>query len=492
MANLISSLGLTADALSAYSQVLEVTQNNVANASTPGWAAQNQTLESLPFEPSTGLAGGVGAGQIQSTRDEYAEQAVRAQTTLEGQANQDVSSLTSLQTLFDISGNSGIPYALNNLLQSFSAWAQTPTDTNARQLVITNASDLASAFQQTATGLSTVTTDTDQQLSQTTDQINQLVGQVQQENLEIMNGGGNDAGLDAEVHSNLEQLSQYVNITVMQPANGTYTVLLGDQTPLLVGSQQYQINVVPYQPTDAAATNTNAPPLIQLQAYDGTDITSQATSGQLGSLLQFRNTTLPSYVGDAYEAGDLNTLAQGIASNVNQILESGNVSDADPTTGAAAVPGVPLFTYDTNNPTNAAQSLAVDPSVTPDQLAAIQPAAADGSTPEVSNGIPLALSALADPQESSDEIGGQSYAEFYGQMASRVGDRLSAATNNQTVQQGAVAQAQNIRQQVSGVDLNQEAMTMVEFQRAYDANSRLITVLDDITEDMINLIPTTG
>ena len=42
MANLLASLMSTAGALNAYSSVLDVTQNNVANASTPGYAKQRE------------------------------------------------------------------------------------------------------------------------------------------------------------------------------------------------------------------------------------------------------------------------------------------------------------------------------------------------------------------------------------------------------------------------------------------------------------------
>jgi flagellar hook-associated protein 1 FlgK len=51
-----------------------------------------------------------------------------------------------------------------------------------------------------------------------------------------------------------------------------------------------------------------------------------------------------------------------------------------------------------------------------------------------------------------------------------------------------VSQAQNLRQQVSGVDLNEEAMILVQFQSAYEANSKLITVLDQLTQDTINIL----
>jgi len=207
-------------------------------------------------------------------------------------------------------------------------------------------------------------------------------------------------------------------------------------------------------------------------------VTAHTTGGQLGALLNVRNTILPSFQGDANQVGNLNTLAHGFADRVNQLLTSGNISDGPP-----PQPGVALFTYDTSNPVRVAATLSVDPSVAPNQLAAISP-----GPPEVSNGVPLALSQLANPTDSADQIDGFSFSQFYGNMAADVGNQLQLAQNSTQVQQSLVSQAQSQRQQISGVDLNEEAMVAVEFQRAYEANSRLITVLDQLTLDTINIL----
>lgn len=479
MVSLLSTLLTSASALTAYEQVLEVTENNVANSSTPGYAAQTQDLDAMPFDPSEGSAGGVTAGVVQDSRDQYAEQNVWQQSVLLGQANQNVSTLTALQNYFDISGNTGIDQALNNLFSAFSAWGQSPTDTEAQQTVIDNATDLATAFQQTASGIQGVEQDTDQQLQQTVAQVNSLAGQLQGYNTQIMAGDRNDAGLEAQVYSTLEQLSQYVDINATPQADGSVTVLLGDQTPLLVGTQQYSISSTFQVPADA--TNPQAPPQAQILASDGTDITANVTSGQLGALVNLRNQVLPSYIGGSYQMGDLNTMAQQFADCVNQELTSGNVSDGPPAQAGAA-----LFTYDTTNDSNVAATLAVDPTVTAGQLAAIDP-----GPPEVANGIPLALAQLSAPQDAADEINGASFTDYYGNMATEVGSALSDATSQQTVQQSSVAQAQNLRQQVSGVNLDEEAMEVVEFERAYQANAQLVTVLDQLTDDTISILSTT-
>ena len=487
--NLLASLQTNAGALKAYDQVLEVIQNNVANSSTPGYAQQTQSLESMPFDLGQGSMGGVLAGEVTSARDQYAETAVRNQTVLLGQAQQNVNSLTALQSIFDITGQSGIGASLNNLYASFSAWAQTPTDNSARQTVLDDATAVAQAFQQTASGLDQVAQDTTTQIQDTVTQVNRLVGQLQGYNKLLLDGDTHDAGLDAQVNSTLEQLSQYVDCTVLPQSDGSYTILMNGQTPLLVADQQYQVAYRPASPADGDPY-PDARPGAEIVSADGADITGDTLGGQLGALLNVANSVLPSYIGGTSQAGDLNTLAKQFADCVNGLLTAGNISDGDPANDVAATPGQPLFTYDTGNDTNVAASLAVSSSVTPDQLAAIQPAT--DATAEVSNGVALALSQLASPQNASQEgtLNGAniSFSSFYGELASRVGSQLNAAQSDLSVQQSAVAQAQNLRQQVQGVNVDEQAALLLQVQQAYDANSRFLSVLDQITGDLINMI----
>ncbi len=468
-------------ALQAFGQALEVVQNNVANASTPGYANQTQSLDPLLFDPSQGLAGGVVAGQIVSSRDEYAEQTVQQQTTLLGQAQQDVTSLTSVQSQFDVTGASGITAAFNNLFNAFSAWGQSPASSVAQQNVIQQAGTVAAAFQQTASGLQAVAQNTGQQLQATVTGINQMATQLAGFNQQIMNGDRNDPGLDAQIHSTLDQLSSDGGISATRQSDGTWTVLLNGQTPLVMANKPFALSMGTVAPGATSAV-PNGPAHLSVLASDGTDITLDTTSGQLGSLLNLANTVLPEYLGDGTQAGNLNTLAQSFADNVNNLLTNGQQSSGPP-----PVAGVPLFTYDTTNASNVALSLQVSSTATAGSLAAISP-----GPPLVSNGVALALSQLSNPTTASDEIGGLSYTEYYAGMASNVGAQVDNANNLLQTQQTAVAQAQNVRQQISGVSLDQEATILIQFQQAYEASSKLITILDQLTDDTINMLPTSG
>ncbi len=478
MANLLATMVSSAGALNAYDRVLEVAQNNVANASTPGFARQRQSLLALSFEPALGLGGGVKAGELVSSRDRYAEQAVRRQNVLLGAAQQRVSTLTAIENRFDISGNSGIPKALNGLFESFSAWGQSPTDTISRQSVIERATDLAGAFQQAAANLTNVAVDTEKQLQGTVDQVNELAQRLQVFNSRILTGARNDPGLDAQIHSTLEELSSLVDITALMQPDGSVSVLLNGQTPLLVGDRQYRISAKPVMQEEPAPLYPDARPEMRILGSDGADITMATTGGKLGALLDLRNRLLTSYLGDANQPGDLNRLAAQFADRVNQLLTGGIVAEGDP-----PVAGIPLFVYDAANATNVARTLEVNPAMTADQLAAIS-----AGPPKVANGVPLALSALADAQQDADTVGGASYIEFFGRMASRTGNELNRARDEQQIQMSAVAQAKDLRDQMSGVSLDEEAIILIQFQRAYEANSRFLSVLDQLTGDIINIL----
>lgn len=473
-----------ANALSVFQNALTVTQNNIANASTPGYVEQTPTFEAMPFDSAGGATGGVTSGPVANARDVYAESAVQQAQSALGAWQQQVNTLQALQSSFDITGTTGIPGALNTLFSAFSSWASSPSDSTAQQAVINGAQGLAEAFQQQSSAISTTVSSADSDLSNLVSQVNTLTGKIQQDNVQLgTDGGSSDPAVQSDLYNNLEQLSQIVPITTLQEKDGTTTVLLGGQTPLVMGQTQYQISANLTVPSNPPPAYPSAPPTAQILDSNGNDISSEVTTGQIGGLLQAVNGTLAQMQGSASQQGSLNQLAQNIADQINTIFTNGNISDANPATGAPAVPGIPLFSYDATTPTGIASSISVNPNITPGQLAAIDP-----GPPEVDNGVPLALANLATPQSSTGEINGMSYAQFYGNMAGELGTAISTAQSNQTTTQDALTQAQTLRQQSSGVDLNQEAIKVLQFQQSYDAASKMVTILDQVTQSFLDAI----
>jgi flagellar hook-associated protein 1 FlgK len=489
MSNISAALNSMAGAISAFDTALTVSQNNIANAKTPGYVEQTATFEPLPIDYSIGGAsGGVVAGPVIDARDVYAESAVQQAQTALGNWTQQLGTLQALQSSFPIDGTTGIPGALNRLYSAFSGWAASPNDSNARQAVITASHGLEQAFQQQASAVSSAAQGAENDLTNLVNHVNTLTGKIRQDNISLGTAGGaSDAAVQADLYNNLEQLSAIVPITTIRQSDGATEVLLNGQTPLVVGQTQYKIAANVAVPQSPPPTYPSAPPGAQVLDSDGADITREITSGQIGGVLQAVNVTLAQMQGSASQQGSLNQLAQAVADRVNSVLTSGNITNANPVNGTPAMPGVALFTYDATNPAGIAASFSVSPGMTPDQLAAIDP-----GPPEVDNGIPLALANLATPQTAADEINGMSYNEFYGTLAGQLGTAVSTAQSNQQSTQETLTQAQTLRQQSSGVDLNQEAIRVLQFQQAYDAASKMVAILDQVTQDFLNAIPTAG
>jgi flagellar hook-associated protein 1 FlgK len=476
MASLFAALGSAGNSLAVLERAIGVVQNNVTNATTPGYVTQTLQTAARPFDAAQNVWGGVEVAGVQSARDVYAERAVWSAGQQSGLANQQSASLDSLQQIFDVSGQSGVGGALSGLSAAFSAWSASPSDAGARQKVLTAAQNLGSAFSQAYSQAGQVRANTDQQLKASVTQLNQYSAQIASINGEIRQGAGSDAGLQAQLYDTLQKISTLAPVDVHFENDGTATVLLGGQSPLVLGTTQNNVTLNYTQ--SSTPVNAGATPDAQLLSADGHDITALADSGTLGGALTFRNTTLPGILGDGQQQGSLNQLAQGIADRVNTILTSGQSSAGPP-----AVPGVPLFTYNASAPTGVAGSLTVAPNLTASQLAAIDP-----GPPVVANGIASRLAGLASSTSPADQLNGSHYTQFYANIVSGVGQQAASATASATANTSLLNQAQSLRAQVSGVSLNDQATQLLQFQQAYQASAQMISVINTLTQSLLQVL----
>ncbi|HWQ56124.1 MAG TPA: flagellar hook-associated protein FlgK [Bryobacteraceae bacterium] len=474
MSNLLASIRTAGDTLRTYEKGLTVTQNNIANASTPGYARAGMSLIAEYFDPDHGTIGGVGTAPIQSARSSLAERAVRRQLEGLGYASTQTQLLEGIEAAFPVSSGSGIPGALNDLLASFSSWSLTPNDSNARAAVLEDARGLARAFGDTATQLSEASRTAEATLNDTVSHINALVGQLRDTNTAIRNGGRDDAGLEALAHSTMEKLSELVDFTALEQADGTFTILAGGMVPLVIGDQEYPLSVDFAQPEDPAWPEGPNPARVLDAA--GEDVTARIKGGTLGGTLDVRNRVLPGLIGSSSETGGVNRLAVAIAERVNGLLAAGMTEDD-------ATPAEPLFQFDALNQTAAAITLTVNELFEPEMLAAIDP-----GPPYVSNGTALKLAGLGMSSDPADQIDGTGFTQFYAGMAERVGRQHAEAKETVLRQETSVAQARAVREEISGVSLDEEAILLLEYQRAYQAAAQLISVLDELTETAVNLL----
>jgi flagellar hook-associated protein 1 FlgK len=476
MGSLFSALDSASQSLQAFERAMDVTQNDVTNANSPGYANQVPELISQDFQTDTGVNAGGVQELTQDTRSSYADTAVQQQLSLQGMYQQLQTSLAPLQNVFDVSSSSPIPSALNQLFQSFSQWSTDPGNSNYQSAVMDAAQATAQAINHSAVQLSQIQTSTNQDIQSTVTEINQDAAQIQTYNEQIAQNPTPDAGLSAQLENTLENLSGLANIQVVNGIGGQVTVLLGGQTPLVEGNQVNAIQAV--NDTASNAGNPGAAPTISIEDSNGNDITSQVTSGSLAGLLSVSNTLLPSLIGGGQQVGGLNTLAQGLADSVNNLLEQGTTSTTPPYAAGTA-----LFTYNAAVPAGIAGSFAVSSTITGSQLAAGSP-----GPPYSVNGTALTLAGL--DSTAAGPVDGQGFTQYFGSLTSAVGYAASNASTEATAQSQLVAQAQSLQQQVQGVSLDQEAIQLVQFQSSYQAASKVVTVIDDTLQTLMTMIPT--
>jgi flagellar hook-associated protein 1 FlgK len=464
MSGLLASLQTSSTALDVFSRALGADQTNVANASTPGYAAQQANI--LPIDLS-GDGGGIDYISLTSNSASLADATVQAATSQASSSQTQARQLSPINQLFDITGSSGILAALQQFGTAFSSLAVTPNDSTLQANALSAAGNVAAAFQQTAAGLDTQQNQIDSGIQSTTEEINSLAAQIQQLNVRATGETQVDPGTDASLRSALDQLSSLVDITVNKGPNGTVSVLAGGELPLVEGDQAFTLTA-----------NPNAAPGSQISSSAGGN-SPAAFSGTLGALLETRNGAIAQLLGSNGSPGTLNTLASGFASRVNTLLSSGVTA-----TGAT---GVPIFTFDNVNPANAARTLTLDSSVAGNQLGL----ASTGASAQ-SNGIANSLAALPSSLAAADQIGGLSPESYFSTIAQSVGQQLSNAQTASTADQASLTTAQTDRQQQIGVSLDQEATNITTYERAYQANAQVVSVINQLTSDAINIVSTTG
>ena len=96
------------------------------------------------------------------------------------------------------------------------------------------------------------------------------------------------------------------------------------------------------------------------------------------------------------------------------------------------------------------------------------------------------LLALIDLRDQSI-IGGQRPTEFYSGLIFRIGDDIANASADSEAQSLVLRQLANQRSSISGVSLDEEAVNLIRFQRAFEASARVVSVVDELTQTVINM-----
>jgi flagellar hook-associated protein 1 FlgK len=453
MPSLGSILSTASQSLMAQEAALSVTNNNIANANTTGYARQTATLaEANPTSTGTiSLGNGVTLTGISSVRDELLSLQIQQQTSAQSSADAQVSALTQVETLFPSTGTS-LSSSLSAFFTNLSALSANPTSTADRQTVLSSAQTVVNQFNSISAGLTGPTSGLNTTVTNDVSQINQLTGQAATLNQEILqqNAAGQSSGTLSDKLNQVElQLAGITNISVTHTDAGD-NITTGNGTPLVLGNQAYQLS-----------TQTGTGGAVQVLDSSGTNITSNITGGDLGGTIQVRDTVLPGL------SSSLDALANQFATTFNTANEAGYDQDGTKgsaifTAGSATTISAATITLGTSDPTAIAAS-------------------SDGTSG--SNGNVAALTAL----QTSAPAGGQSVTSLSSSLIYQVGNLTSNATANSAAVTLSLTSLNTQQASVSGVSIDEESANLVRFQQAYEASAKVITTIASLFDTTINM-----
>jgi len=180
MTGLNTSMDIAVQALQAEQGALSVTSNNISNVNTPGYSRQVAVFDEAPTfqQGSETIGGGVTLQQFQSVRDQLLQLRLYEETQQQGNSQTQLNSLNQIEGIFS-DPTQGVGGALSAFFNSLNQLSTNPTDSSARQQVLTAANNLANSFHQAVSSLGTIQSGLDQSVPQTVDQINRLTSQIE-------------------------------------------------------------------------------------------------------------------------------------------------------------------------------------------------------------------------------------------------------------------------------------------------------------------------
>lgn len=229
---------------------------------------------------------------------------------------------------------------------------------------------------------------------------------------------------------------------------------------------------------------------------NGTELSREAgtiTDGSLYAHMEMVSSTSSDEPGIPYYMDQLNSLARGIAENINDIHLTGYSYDTDDSiTNTTSKSGIYFFQVDTDvdgsgNVTAEYYSnlTAGNFSVGDDIMDSIWNIAgsseqvySDGTTMDSGNSE-VAVSLFQDLSNS----------DYYSQLNGIVGHLAIALDTNQSLldtKEALLGSVDTQRSSVSGVSMDEETTNLIVYQQSYTACARVITAIDEMLDTMIN------
>ncbi len=501
--SLSSILSVARTALNYQQAVIQTAGHNIANAETEGYSRQR--VDSMAATPQYFPYGNVGTGvaidDIRRTRDELLDVAYRQESAGYGAATLREELLGQVEAVLGEPSDDGLAAAMDAFWSSWSELANAPTSNAARSVVQQRARNVVTQLNAFDQRLTDLRTQTNIRMSNTLTELNGLADTIAQLNGRIVEaevGGKMANDLRDQRDVAIDRLSKLGEVRVLPQANGSTTILLGNNT-LVDGVHAERLQI---------ATGTGA--TLKLATQRAPNDPLLPVGGELQTMLDFQNTEL------AETQERLDAIANTLARTVNAVHTMGN-------DGTAGAPYLNFFvdkasdSYVAGDPFASppvagvvtARNIALSSQISQDasriastSSRATRPADNDvalalaglrTSSAAVLGGVTLATIDFTTVDRSTNPAGRRtsaptSIADFYRATTSGLATQVKDAESAATVRRTLAEQADLRRTSVRGVNIDEELTTLMRAQQAYAAAAKVITAADEMMQTVLGMI----
>ncbi len=501
MSGLIGSILSTTNALKANQSAIETAGKNMANVNSPSYTRQRVEF---------GISGGISESIVTQQRDAIIESKIIRESSVSGTLDAKTKVLQQLQLIFgeQITGDVGSPDtldgsnsggsdtiglsgALDDFFNAMHALSSDPDDIPSKAAVIAQAEELVNRFNSVANDLESLDEDVLRNIDSEVLKVNSILDEIAEINgeiskIEIKTPGGAHEFRDLR-QQKLEELAKYIDFESQEVANGQVRITAKDKdagggNDVLLVDRSRVANKIRFNEAsnELYFTGHTSLPLGDSPNTSAFDI----QSGSLEGYVQVRSTTDPHGGVGSYGVGslakmqeDLDVLARELATEVSAIYDdAGNNEfffDDDENADAIDVTAITaknIRLYQGNGTTI--------PGLTAVTLKATN------STNTGSNDIAISLAELSN--YTSSNLSGNTFTAYVSEMATELGNDLSnnkALSENQEL---ILSQLKDQKASVSGVSIDEELANIIRFQRSFEASARVLNVMDEMLELIVN------
>jgi len=451
---------------------LHTVSHNIANKNTEGFSRQRtETMTNFAYGAGKNRIGtGSRQASIKRINNPYLEKQLGNEKSQLGFLKGQAEGLGRLEQVYNEQAVEGINHSMVKFFNSFRELSTNP-ESMAKRISVKESADLLTRdFNRVSEQLQDVRNDANTQAKITVTEINSITEEIatlnaQIQKIEIGGGFANDERDRRDVL--IKNLGELTEIKWAEGDDLTVTISTGANAILVAGTDARRLDAIPTAATDKKADgdfdivyyhNEYAEPLV---------LTERITGGRLGGQLKVRD-------GDVREFQDkIDMLAFEITRQVNDLHTQGyNAFNQNGT----------LFFDPIAGQQGAAAAMKMNGTVMGDMGRIV--AGMDPDRP----GDNRIANQIAELQYNKSLLDGtSSMDEYYNGVVAELGLRTQQANHLMENQDGVVKQLENLRESVSGVNIDEEVANMIEWQKQFDASARVIRTADEMLETVINL-----